>query len=72
MQLPNLAPLPIDAYLEVADGVVRLKGHRIGIAHIVERYREGWGGSFSKRRDIFWALSGKNMASCSHRKSARH
>jgi uncharacterized protein (DUF433 family) len=42
MQLLNLTPLPIDAYLEVADGVVRLKGHRIGIEHIVERYREGW------------------------------
>lgn len=42
MQLPNLAPLPTDTYLEIANGVVRLKGHRIGIEHIVERYREGW------------------------------
>lgn len=42
MELLSLDPLDMKRYLEVADGVVRLKGHRIGIEHIVERFQEGW------------------------------
>ena len=36
-------PLPMDDYLElVSPDVVRVKGHRIGLEHIVERYRDGY------------------------------
>ncbi len=42
LDLLPLHPLTMDNYLEISDGVVRLKGHRIGIEHIVERFQEGW------------------------------
>ncbi|RRR65522.1 MAG: DUF433 domain-containing protein [Candidatus Viridilinea halotolerans] len=33
----------LDHYLDVqAEDVIRLKGHRIGLEHIVERYHEGY------------------------------
>ena len=36
-------PLLIDDYLElVGPDVVRMKGHRIGLEHIVERYHDGY------------------------------
>lgn len=38
-----LEPIDIHNYLEVqASGAVRIKGHRIGIEHIVERYHAGY------------------------------
>ena len=42
---PNLPIHSVDLqeYFEVFDtGVVRIKGHRLGIEHIVEYYREGY------------------------------
>ena len=38
-----LEPIPMTDYLEIiADDVVRVKGHRIGLEHIVERYQDGF------------------------------
>lgn len=35
--------MELDAYLEwLPDGAIRLKGHRIGLEHLVEHYREGY------------------------------
>lgn len=37
-----IEPIPMTDYLEiVAQDVVRVKGHRIGLEHIVERYQTG-------------------------------
>jgi len=39
----TLSPISMEDYLEVvAPGVIRLKGHRIGLEHIVERYLDGY------------------------------
>jgi uncharacterized protein (DUF433 family) len=39
----ELHPIPVDAYLELlGPDVIRVKGHRIGLEHIVERYQEGF------------------------------
>ena len=39
----KLHPIPVDAYLElIGPDVIRVKGHRIGLEHIVERYQEGY------------------------------
>jgi uncharacterized protein (DUF433 family) len=39
----ELHPIPVDVYLElVGPDVIRVKGHRIGLEHIVERYQEGF------------------------------
>jgi uncharacterized protein (DUF433 family) len=36
-------PIPVEAYLErIGPDVIRVKGHRVGLEHIVERYREGY------------------------------
>ena len=45
MAMPNstIEPITVDAYLElVSPDVIRVKGHRIGLEHIVERYQEGY------------------------------
>jgi uncharacterized protein (DUF433 family) len=39
----ELHPIPVDAYLErIGPDVIRVKGHRVGLEHIVERYQEGY------------------------------
>jgi uncharacterized protein (DUF433 family) len=39
----ELHPISVDAYLElVGPDIIRVKGHRIGLEHIVERYQEGF------------------------------
>ncbi len=39
----ELTPIKIDNYLEVVSpNTIRLKEHRIGLEHIVERYLEGY------------------------------
>jgi uncharacterized protein (DUF433 family) len=39
----ELHPTAVDVYLELAGpDVIRVKGHRIGLEHIVERYQEGF------------------------------
>lgn len=39
----ELRPIPIDDFLEVVGhDAIRIKGHRIGLEHIVERYQDGW------------------------------
>jgi uncharacterized protein (DUF433 family) len=39
----TIEPVPVDDYLEfVGPDVIRVKGHRIGLEHIVERYYEGY------------------------------
>jgi uncharacterized protein (DUF433 family) len=39
----EIRPIPVDDYLEVVSpDVIRVKGHRIGLEHIVEYYREGF------------------------------
>jgi uncharacterized protein (DUF433 family) len=41
--LAELQPLVMTNYLEVVGpDEIRIKGHRLGLEHIVERYREGW------------------------------
>jgi uncharacterized protein (DUF433 family) len=41
-QILVLEPIPVTDYLEViADDIIRVKGHRIGLEHIVERYQTG-------------------------------
>jgi uncharacterized protein (DUF433 family) len=41
--LTTVHPLPVDDYLEVVGpDIVRVRGHRIGLEHIVERYQEGF------------------------------
>jgi Protein of unknown function (DUF433) len=39
----ELRPLLMTDYLEViSPDEIRIKGHRLGLEHIVEHYREGW------------------------------
>lgn len=41
--LTTIPPLPVNEYLEiVSDDDIRVKGHRIGLEHIVQRYHEGY------------------------------
>jgi uncharacterized protein (DUF433 family) len=39
----ELHPVNLEEYFEtVSEGAVRIKGHRIGIEHIIERYHAGY------------------------------
>lgn len=41
--LTIVRPLPVDEYLDIiGDDDIRIKGHRIGLEHIVQRYHEGY------------------------------
>lgn len=41
--LTTIRPLLVDEYLEiVSEDDIRVKGHRIGLEHIVQRYHEGY------------------------------
>ncbi|MDZ4720032.1 MAG: DUF433 domain-containing protein [Roseiflexaceae bacterium] len=41
--LTTIRPLLVDEYLDiVADDDIRVKGHRIGLEHIIQRYHEGY------------------------------
>jgi len=38
----QLRPINIEDYLEIQPNMMRLKGYRIGIEHIVRYYQEGY------------------------------
>lgn len=41
--LNSLHPIPVNDYLEIVSADdIRVKGHRIGLEHIVQRYHEGY------------------------------
>lgn len=41
--ITEVRPIPMDEYLELlGPDIIRVKGHRIGLEHIVERYQEGY------------------------------
>ena len=43
ISITEVLPIPMDEYLELlGPDVIRVKGHRIGLEHIVERYQEGY------------------------------